>query len=240
MENNKDVYNSTPVNNIFSELPNDSILVPINTMTPHIKDIKEDETIDRYVKIYNDFTNFLTNYIKKNEFFSKDVTINIYWGRHAESCANLYNNHIEPGIPRPRGYDKIIKGAGLQDPNSFNGGNISDIFNSSVEFVKGIFDPISKILAREPPITFIGTQQAILLNQKFIIPSKINFDRVFCSTLTRAAMTSLFGFRYTYIKKIYVVPFIHEISKPSTYINFANYPNSSLLLKKKLKLLKIG
>ena len=182
------------------------------------------------LSITSNFNNKITEFINSQEIFPlNQIKINIYWCRHGESCSNWSKNLIEKGDDyRPIGYDKI-------DENKEQSHIIKETLSKLETYTKTAVRTINN-LSKEPPLTYMGIQQAVLLNKNYT--HNKTYDKVFCSTLTRAAMTALFGFRNTKTKKIYVIPYINEKTNILGSLDKSNYPNDSQLLKKKINFIK--
>lgn len=136
--------------------------------------------------------------------------INIYWTRHAESCANYHTNVYEDKPPKNYtdtsniGREKVIKGGSI------------------VDVVKGF-------CSYHPPLSYIGIQQAIKLSEE-ISKFDFKFDFVLCSPLLRTIMTSQLAFRNYPDTKIQVVPFINEeINMCNGFDYQNNIPNLDIL-----------
>ena len=117
--------------------------------------------------------------------------INIYWTRHAESCANLHTNTIDDKPPKDYKSKENIG----REKKPIKGGSI-------VTTLKGF-------CSYHPPLSYIGIQQAMKLSEN-INNIGFNFDIVLSSPLLRTIMTTMIAFRYMPDTKIQVVPFINE------------------------------
>jgi len=130
-------------------------------------------------------------------------TIEIDWIRHAESCANFDSNNYKDEAPSDYNQNVNIGYNQKLTTNETQGWwlpNIPDLTNLTT-IAKAPFK-------YQPNLSFIGMQQAILLNEVYI--SKQNdYDVVFASPTVRAIMTAMLGFRGKNVK-IYVIPYISE------------------------------
>ena len=203
----------------------------INQNNLPIDDDNITEDIEEFVKIESLFNTDFIDIIKQYKHLY-NVEINVYWCRHAESCANYQRNQLgENDTSRPTGYQQI------NHPQQIGFG-FTDFMKSAISYIGTPYSALMSV-NYEPPLTYMGIQQAVLLNQNFISKQQIIFDKIFCSTLTRAAMTTLFGFRNIDPElHIYVVPFVNELQNKIGTLDYSNYPNISLLMKKKIKLIK--
>ncbi|AVG46522.1 histidine phosphatase family [Acanthamoeba polyphaga mimivirus] len=145
----------------------------------------------------------------------------IDWIRHAESCANLdsnnyHNKNIYPN--RAIGYDLITPSdTNVIEPTTKKFGDKLRIFTTKIKAVAKY----------HPNLSFIGTQQAVLLGST-LVNNHITYDAVFVSPTIRAIMTAMMVFRGFPII-IYVVPYISE------GLNLAkNHDNQNTALKSDL------
>ncbi|ANB50889.1 hypothetical protein [Powai lake megavirus] len=145
----------------------------------------------------------------------------IDWIRHAESCANLdSNNYHDKNIypNRAIGYDLITPSdTNVIEPVTKKFGDKLRIFTTKIKAVAKY----------HPNLSFIGTQQAVLLGST-LASNHIVYDAVFVSPTIRAIMTAIMVFR-GFPVIIYVVPYISE------GLNLAkNHDNQNTALKSDL------
>ncbi|AQN68806.1 hypothetical protein [Saudi moumouvirus] len=175
-----------------------------------------------------DTMNTLTSDHFPEDTHTKKITID--WIRHAESCANLdSNNYLDKNeYPnRKIGYDTI-------DPSNIN--VIKPESKSIKETFKTIGTKMKAFSKYHPNLSFIGTQQAILLGST-LRNLQIHYNAVFVSPTIRAIMTALLAFRGFKVT-IYVVPFISEgLNMTGSYDN-QNTALRSDLLKKQVLFIK--
>uniref|UniRef100_A0A6G6ADL7 Histidine phosphatase domain-containing protein n=1 Tax=Borely moumouvirus TaxID=2712067 RepID=A0A6G6ADL7_9VIRU len=162
------------------------------------------------------------------DIYTKKITID--WIRHAESCANLDSNNFLDKNQYPNrviGYDTL-------NPSKIN---VTEPESKSIKkTIKTVGTRMKAFSKYHPNLSFIGTQQAILLGST-LMDSQINYDAVFTSPTIRAIMTALLAFRGFKVT-IYVVPFISEgLNMTGNYDN-QNTALRSDLLKKQVLFIK--
>ena len=108
-----------------------------------------------------------------NLLYNNIIMLTLHLIRHAESCANYAEGYYDKGDEKRNiGYNSIPKIISDRPPTE-------NIKNKDHDFTK------------EPNLTYIGMQQAILLGTNFL--KKQNYDIIICSPMIITCMTSLFG-----------------------------------------------
>ena len=139
----------------------------------------------------------------------------IHWVRHAESCSNYNTDYI------------------IDKPN--------DLYNSSNTVYK---TPLkTKELSAsslEPPLSYIGMSQAIMLGNKYFSDKTHIYDCYISSPMVRTITTALLALRGKSVV-IYVIPFINETNykkeNKETIVVYTNKQKQgvpSIFLKKKI------
>lgn len=90
----------------------------------------------------------------------------------------------------------------------------------------------------EPVLTYVGMQQAILFGNTTLRKSIIvnDFDIIICSAKIRTVMTAMLACRHMTDKKIYVVPYVNEVSRG--LFGEQNLAISSDILSKNISFIK--
>lgn len=140
-------------------------------------------------------------------------TINLYWTRHAESCSNLMTNTYQ---------DKLDD----EEENKY--------FKIFIDSLYKLYKLICTVNVH-PLLSYIGMQHAIRLGMN-LKNLNIDFDYIFASTMIRTIITAMVAFRGTN-KKIYVMPYIHEIG-PKYLEYFIEQPQEMNELKMYVKFIK--
>lgn len=136
--------------------------------------------------------------------------IDIYWTRHAESCSNFDQGHVDD-VP-------------VSDYNSLNNVGYSwkkSTTTNTSTIEKSIPSQLKATSMYHPNLSFVGMQHAILLGTDFYHNTTTpRMDVVFTSATVRTIMTALLARRSFPDKKIYVVPFISERINPLGYSEY--------------------
>jgi hypothetical protein len=180
--------------------------------------------------------------------------LEIYWTRHAESCSNLDQNHFDDkkyeryndktnfGYEQKtqKEYDSFFKDIveyeneeeEQQKPKEEKG------WGWGVGYLTNMKTKMTASFKYHPNLSFIGMTQAILLGENY---RQINPNVVFVSPMVRTITTALLACRsLPNIKKIYVVPFIHEKLNIAGKISQDNQntPVPSDILKRQIAFIK--
>ena len=158
--------------------------------------------------------------------------LNIDWIRHAESCSNYDQGHVDDKQP-PEWFKYSNLGYKQKNKEEYN----TAVNDNVIGDTRNTTD-ITKTAAWKyhPNLSFIGMQHAIILGLRYTRMQQYNI--ILSSATLRTVMTALLSFRHNPNTKIYVCPYVTEFLNMSASNDNQNNPIESSRLKRFVKFIK--
>lgn len=157
--------------------------------------------------------------------------LNIDWIRHAESCSNYDQGHVDDKEP-PEWFKYSNLGYKQKNKEYITAVNdtvIGDTRNTT-DFTK------TAAWRYHPNLSFIGMQHAIILGLRYT--QKQQYNIILSSATLRTVMTALLSFRHNPDTTIYVCPYVTEFLNMAATNDNQNRPVESSRLKRFVKFIK--